>query len=72
MQRNGLILKFMTSTSGEEIITIHILPTILTKKGNQAMKLDQLIKHKGNVFPQKPCSKCDFRLFLNLILKNQN
>ena len=33
-----LISKFMTSQSGQQTITIHILPNISRSKGNQAMK----------------------------------
>ena len=31
----------MTSQTGQEIITIHILPNISRSKGNQTMKLSQ-------------------------------
>ena len=42
------------------MITIHILPDISRSKGNQTMKLDQLIKYnKKNIFLQKLCRKWD-------------
>ena len=37
-----LISKFMTSQTGSQIITIHILPNISKSEGNQAMKLGRL------------------------------
>ena len=55
-----LILKFMTSQPDQQIITIHILSTISWSKGNQTMKIIQLIKHnKRNVFLQKSCRNWD-------------
>ena len=36
----------MTSQTGQQIITIHILPNISTSKGNQGIKCGQLIKYK--------------------------
>ena len=42
--RLWLISKFMTSKTGQQIITIHILPNILRSKGNQSMKFGKLIK----------------------------
>ena len=35
----------MSSQTGEQVITIHILPDITRSKGNQAIKFDQLIKY---------------------------
>ena len=35
----------MTSQTGEQIITVHILPNISKIKGNQVMVLGQLIKY---------------------------
>ena len=49
MQENGLmgtlklILKLMTSQTGQQIIAIHILPNIARSKTNQAMKFCHLI-----------------------------
>ena len=43
--------KFMTSKTGQQIITIQILPNFWRSKGNQAMKFGQLIKYKKrNIF----------------------
>ena len=50
VEKNGLIrkirliFKFMTSQSGKQAITIHILPNISKIKGNQTMKFGQLIE----------------------------
>ena len=52
MQKIGLIRKlwliseFLTSQTGQQTITIHILPNISRSKGNQAMKFGQLIELK--------------------------
>ena len=40
-----VILKFMTSQTGQQIITIHLLPDISRSKDNQAMKFVQLIEY---------------------------
>ena len=49
-----LISKFMTSQTGKSIITIHILPNISRSKGNQTMKLRQLIEYNmRNIFLEK-------------------
>ena len=41
----------MTSQTGQQIITIHILPKISTSKDNQAMKFGKLIKYSvRNIF----------------------
>ena len=46
-----LTSKFMTSKPGLQIIGIHILPNISQRKGNQTMKLGQLIEYnKINFF----------------------
>ena len=48
----------MTSQPGEQTIPIHILPNISNRKGNQTMKLGQLIEHnQRNIFRQKLCGK---------------
>ena len=39
-----LISKFMTSSTGKQIITIHIFPNISRSKGNQAINFGQLIE----------------------------
>ena len=47
-----LISKLMLSQKGQQIIAIQILPNISSSKGNQAIKLGQLIKHNiRNIFP---------------------
>ena len=49
----------MTSQSGSQTIVIHILPNILTSKGNQTMKFCQLIEcNMRNIFLEKSCTKC--------------
>ena len=60
MQKNGLIrkllliLKFMTSQTGQQIITIHMLLDISRNEDNQAMKFGQLIKYSvTNISLQK-------------------
>ena len=40
-----LVLKFMTSETGQQIIAMHVLPYISRSKGNQAVKFDQLTKY---------------------------
>ena len=48
----------MMSQPGLQAIAIHILPNISQSKGNQAMKLGQLIeRNKRNIFLQKLCRK---------------
>ena len=48
----------MTSQPGWQTIAIHILPNISQSKGNQTLKLDQLIEYiKRNIFLQKLCWK---------------
>ena len=39
----------MTSQTGQQIITIHILLNIPKRKGNQAMKFGQLINYNRNI-----------------------
>ena len=51
IRKLSLISKFVTSQSGLQIITIHILPNTSRKKGNQTMKFDRLIKYNAkNIF----------------------
>ena len=48
----------MTSQPGQQTIAIHILTNISRSKGNQTVKLGQLIKYnKRNIFLQKLCKK---------------
>ena len=55
--KNGLIRKirltskFMTSQPGQQTIAIHILSNISRNKGNQTIKVGQLIEYKKiNIF----------------------
>ena len=49
----------MTSHSGYQTITIHILPNISRNKGNQTMKFDQLIEYNmKNIFVENSIKKC--------------
>ena len=56
MQKNGLIRKltliskFMTSKTGQQIITVHILPNISRSKDIQTMKFGQLIEYNMRNF----------------------
>ena len=44
----------MTSQTGQQIITIHILPNISRSKGNQTTRFGQLIEYKvRNIFLEK-------------------
>ena len=47
----------MTSKTGQQIITIHMLPNISRSKGNQAMKFGQLenIARDISLFKYKSC-----------------
>ena len=48
----------MASQPGQQAIAIDILTNISRSKGNQAIKLDQLIEYnKRNIFFQKLCGK---------------
>ena len=54
------ISKFMASQTGQEIITMHILPNILRSKGNQIMKFGQLIEYNmTSIFLEKSYKQCD-------------
>ena len=51
-----LILKFMTSHTGEQTITMHILPNISQSKENQTMKFVKLVEYNTRkAFLQKSC-----------------
>ena len=53
-----LILKFMSSKSGKQIIIIHILLNISRSKDNQTMRFGQLIQYNiRNIFPKKKFTK---------------
>ena len=45
----------MTSSTGKQTITMHILPNISRSKGNRAMKFDKLVKYDmKDIFLEKP------------------
>ena len=53
-----LISKFMTSQTGSQTNTIHILPNISRSKGNETMKFDQVIVYRNTKsFLQKSYKK---------------
>ena len=53
-----LILQFMTSQTGNQIIVIHILHNISASKCNQAMNFVHLIDYNArNISPQKSFRK---------------
>ena len=59
----------MASQTGQQIITIHILPDISRSQGNQGMKYGQLIKHSMKIFFCKIHTKNELgRLDLNHFL----
>ena len=60
-----LTLKFITSQPGKQTIAIDILPNILRSKGNQIMKIDELIEcNMTNIFLEKSNRKCGGDPFL--------
>ena len=66
MYQTGLIRKIklvansMTSRPGQQTIVINILPNNSRSKGNQTMKLGQLIEfNTRNIFLEKSFTKCD-------------
>ena len=46
IRKLSLISKFMSPQTGKQTVTIHILRNISRSKGNQAIKLSQLIEYK--------------------------
>ena len=61
----------MTSQTGKQIIVIHLLPNISRSKGNQAMKLAQLmIYDMRNIFHEKWYTKCGGKSSLRHFPKN--
>ena len=66
----------MTSQSGQQIITLHVLPNTSGSKGTQAMKFGQLVEYKvRNIFLKDSCGKLgwetSFRpLYFFCFLKN--
>ena len=70
-----LILKFMTSQTGQEIITIHILPSISRSKGNQVMKFGRLKERNlTSIFflLKNPRNNVMEKLVPDPFIKNQN
>ena len=64
-----LISNFVTSQTGHQITTIHILPSFLGSKSNQALKCGKLIKlNVRNIFLQKSCKNEAGRLVPDLFL----
>ena len=49
-----LISKFMMSQAGKQIVTLHILRSILRSKDNQTMKFGHFVFCHSNVFLKKP------------------
>ena len=63
----------MTSQPGQQILTINILPNISRSKGNQKMKLGQLIEfNTRNIFLRKACIKCGGETIPHPFIKNDN
>ena len=54
----------MTSQTGKQIITTHILPNISRSKDNQTMKFGPLIEYSmRNIFLETPCTNVIFTLY---------
>ena len=63
----------MTSQTGQQIMSIHILPNTSRNKGNQAMKFGQLIEYKmKNIFLGKSYTGFGGEASLRHFCKNQN
>ena len=63
----------MTSLTGKQIITIHILPNISRGKDNQTVKFIQLIEHNvRNIFLEKSYTVCGGGTSPKTFSKNQN
>ena len=59
----------MTSQPGSQTVTMHILPNTPRSKGNQTMRLGQLIEYnKRNIFLQKYSENEALRLVSDLFL----
>ena len=50
IRKLNVVLNFMRSNSGKQLIIIHILPNIARNKGNQAIKFSHLIAYKWEIF----------------------
>ena len=67
MTKLTLISKFMTSQTGKQVFTIHILPSILRSEGNQTITFRWLIKYNMiNIILEKSCTKSLLLLHINL------
>ena len=54
-----VIFKNYDSQAGKQTTAVHILPDISRSKGNQTIKLGQLIKfNMRNIFLKKSCTTC--------------
>ena len=73
MRKTNLISKFMTSQTGKQTVTIHILLNISRSKYNETMKSGQLIKYNmKNVFREKSYTKFDIETIPRTFFKKQN
>ena len=71
IKRLRLISKFKKPQTGQQIITIHILPNISRSKVNQSIKLGQLIEYNmRNTFLVKSNTKCGGKLVPEPFIKN--
>ena len=69
IEKLRLISNFMTSQTEQQIITIHILPSISRSKDNQAMRFGQLIKDNvRNIFAENYTANEAGRLVPDLFL----
>ena len=60
----------MTSQTGQQIITIYILPNNSRSKDNQAMKFAQLREYNmRNIFLKKSYTKCGGETSLRFVYK---
>ena len=67
------ISKFMTSETGKQKITNHILPNTSRMKRNQTMKFTRIIEYSmRNVFLEIIHKICWGKLVPDLFIKNQN
>ena len=63
----------MTSQTGQQIITIHILSNIPSGKRNQTMKFSKLIEYNmRNNLLEKSYVKCGGEASPSLFIKNRN
>ena len=67
-----LKLKFMTSQTGQQIITIHILSNISRIKSNQTMKFGNLIEYNRILFLKNHTQNVVEKLVSDPSIKNQN